>query len=157
MTAIPELHSLLSGDPAEFAEVVAGMQAADVAEALRDLPPEGAGRVIAALPFDLAVEVLDDPELENRASIVRSLDAGTAGPLLDAMSADQQAMVFRDLPEPDRVRLLPELSRPAQEALTLLLHYPPEKAGGIMTTEFMSVPPTWTVEETLRCRFGNSS
>jgi magnesium transporter len=106
--------------------------------------------VLAALPFDLAVEVLGDPELEDRVSIIRSLDAGTAGALLDAMPADQQAMLFRDLPEADRARLLPALSRPAQEALTLLLHYPPKKAGGIMTTEFMSVPPTWTAEETLR-------
>jgi len=150
MTASPKLLSLLSSDPAEFAELVTGMQAADVAEALRDLAPGAAGRVIAALPFDLAVEVLDDPELEDRVSIIRSLDAGTAGILLDAMSADQQAMLFRDLPEADRTRLLPALSRPAQEALTLLLHYPLEKAGGIMTTEFMSVPPTWTVEETLQ-------
>ena len=146
MTASSNLLSLLSGDPAE----VTGMQAADVAEALQDLAPQAAGRVIAALPFDLAVEVLDDPELEDRVSIIRSLDVSTAGALLDAMSDDQQAILFRDLPDADRARLLPALSRPAQEALTLLLHYPPEKAGGIMTTEFISVPPTWTVEEALQ-------
>jgi hypothetical protein len=39
MTATPELLYLLAGDPAEFAQVVAGMRAADVAEALRDLLP----------------------------------------------------------------------------------------------------------------------
>jgi magnesium transporter len=150
MTATPELPSRLSSDPAEFAAAATGMQAADVAEALGDLAPQAAGRVIAALPFDLAVEVLDDPELEDRVSIIRSMDPGTAASLLDAMSADQQAMVFRDLPEPDRARLLPALSGPAQEAMTLLLHYRPEKAGGIMTTEFLTVPPTWTVEETLQ-------
>jgi magnesium transporter len=33
--------------------------------------------------------------------------------------------------------------------LQLVLRYPPETAGGIMTTEFLSVPATWTVEETL--------
>jgi magnesium transporter len=150
MTATPELPSRLSGDPAEFATVAAGMRPADVAEALGDLAPQAAARVIAALPFELAVEVLDDPELEDRVSIIRSMDPGTAATLLDAMSADQQAMVFRDLPEPDRARLLPALGRSAQEALTLLLHFGPEKAGGIMTTEFLTVPPTWTVEETLQ-------
>lgn len=106
--------------------------------------------MVAALPFDLAVQVLDDPELADRVSIIRALDAGTAGPLLDAMSGDQQAMLFRELPESERARLLPALHRRGQEALTLLLRYPPEKAGGIMTTEFLSVPPTWTVEEVLR-------
>ncbi len=150
MTASPELLYLLSGDPAEFAQVVAGMQAADVVEALRDLPPTPAAGVIAALPFDLAVQVLDDPELPDRASMVQALDVGTAGPLLDAMSGDQQAMLFRELPEAERARLLPALHRRGQEALKLLLQYPPEKAGGIMTTEFLSVPPTWTVDEALQ-------
>ncbi len=105
MTLSPELPSRLSGDPAEFAAAATGMQAADVAEALGDFAPQAAGRVIAALPFDLAVEVLDDPELEDRVSIIRSMDPGTAAALLDAMSADQQAIVFRDLPDPDRARL----------------------------------------------------
>jgi magnesium transporter len=150
MTVSPEPPYRLSGDPTEFAAAATGMQAADVAEALGELAPEAAARVVTALPFDLAVQVLDDPELEDRASIIQSLEVGTAGALLDAMSADQQATLFRDLPEAERTRLLPALSRPAQEALTLLLQYPPEKAGGIMTTEFISVPPTWTVEETLR-------
>jgi hypothetical protein len=39
MTASSKLLSLLSGEPAEFAEVVTGRQAADVAEALQDPAP----------------------------------------------------------------------------------------------------------------------
>ena len=114
MPANPELLSLLSGKPSEFAKVVADMQAADFVEALRDLTPVAAGRVIAALPFDLAVQVLDDPEIEHRGSIIQTLDTGTAGALLNAMSADQQATVFRDLPQGERSRLLPALHRRAR-------------------------------------------
>ena len=149
MTVAPELLYLLTGDPEEFAEVVAGMQAADVAEALRALAPEAAGCVIAALPFELAVRVLDEPSLENRLDIVRTLDFKTFGPLVEAMSADQQAELFREMPEEERARLLPALHPKAQEALQLVLRYPPETAGGIMTTEFLSVPATWTVDQTL--------
>ena len=150
MTVAPELLYLLAGDPAEFAEVVGGMQSADIAEALRALAPEAAARVLAALPFDVAVLVLDEPELENRLEIVRSLDAQTCGPLLGAMSGDQQAELFRQMSEEERARLLPALHPKAQEALKLLLRYPPESAGGIMTTEFLSVPSTWTVDEALQ-------
>jgi magnesium transporter len=148
MSGSPEL-SLLPADPAELARVLAGAEAADVAEVLGHLAPEAAGRVIAGLPFDLAVQVLDDPELNDRVSIIQELPAGTAAALLDAMSADQQATLFRELPQVERARFLPLLGKPAQDALTLLLQYQPEKAGGIMTTEFLKVPPTWTVEETL--------
>jgi magnesium transporter len=150
MTVAPELLYLLAGDPAEFAEVVAGMQSADIAEALHNLAPEGAARVLTALPFDVAVLVLDAPELENRLEIMRVLDAATCGQFLAAMSADQQAELFREMPEEERERLLPTLHPKAQDALKLVLRYPPESAGGIMTTEFLTVPTTWTVEEALQ-------
>ena len=61
----PELLYLLHGDPAELARGARGMRAADVAEALRE-PPARRRRpkVMAALPFDLAVQVFDEPELD---------------------------------------------------------------------------------------------
>jgi magnesium transporter len=149
MTAPPELLYLLAGDPVEFAQVVAGMRSADVAEALRDLPPAAAARVIAALPFDLAVQVLDEPELEHRVAMVQAMDVRTAGPLIDGMSSDQRTELFRELPERERHRLLPALEQRTRRALEFLLKYPPETAGGIMTTEFLTVSPTSTAEETL--------
>jgi magnesium transporter len=149
MTASPELLYLLAGDPAEFAQVVAGMRAADVAEALRDLVAPAAACVVAALPFDLAVKVLDDPELEHRVDIIQAMDVGAAGPLIDAMSPDQQADLFRALPEGGQRRLLPALDLRTQQALEFLLRYPPDTAGGIMTTEFLTVSSTSTARDTL--------
>jgi magnesium transporter len=46
--------------------------------------------------------------------------------------------------------LLATVSEPTRAALQKLLQYPAETAGGIMTTEFVSVPSDWTVEQTLR-------
>src|SRR5262245_58458976 len=61
----PELLYLLHGDPAELAEALATMRSADIADALRDLRPDAAAKVMAALPFDLAVQVFDEPDLEH--------------------------------------------------------------------------------------------
>jgi magnesium transporter len=150
MTATSELLYLLAGDPAEFNQVVAGMQPADVAEAMRDLSPVAAARVLAALPFDLAVQVLDEPQMEQRASILEHMDVAAAATLIDGMSADRQADLFRELPEAQRERLLPALGRYTRQGLDLLLKYPPESAGGIMTTELLTVPADWTVEQALQ-------
>jgi magnesium transporter len=149
MTATPELLYLLAGDPVEFAQVVAGLRAPDIAEALRDLAPAAAGRVISALPFDLAVQVLDDPDLDRRVEIIQAMAVETAGPLIEAMSSDQRADLFRELPEAQQSRLLSALDRRTQQGLEFLLRYPPETAGGIMTTEFLTVPSTATAAETL--------
>ena len=147
----PELLYLLHGDPADLADALSGMRAADIAEALRELKPDAAAKVLAALPFDLAVQVFDEPELvHDRCAIIQHMDERSIGPLVDAMSADQQADLFRELPDKDRSRLLKQLDAPTQHALRLLLRYPPDTAGGIMTTEFVSMPTTWTVERALR-------
>jgi magnesium transporter len=148
---IPELLYLLHGDPTDLAEALSGMRAADVAEALRALDPHAASKVMAALPFDLAVQVFDEPELErHRFDIIQQMGEKVAAPLIDAMSADQQADLFRELPEENRGRFLKVLDAPTREALSILLRYAPDTAGGIMTTEFVSVPTTWTVEQTLQ-------
>jgi magnesium transporter len=146
----PELLYLLSGDPAELAEMLSSMRPVDVAEALSRLHPDAAAQLIKALPFDLVVQVFDEPELEGRAEIFEKIDAASAAPLLEAMSADQQADLFRELSQPERDRLAKPLDAPTRQSLALLLRYPPEQAGGIMTTEAVTVPSDWTVEKTLQ-------
>jgi magnesium transporter len=149
-TSTPELLYLLHGDPAELAEALQGLRAADIADALRSLPPAAAGRVLAALPLDVLVQVFDEPELEGeRGGIIRHLDAATAGPLIEAMSSDQRADLFRELPDEERRRFLGTLSPETRSEMQLLLAYSPRTAGGIMTTEFVSVPADWTVEQTI--------
>ncbi|HET7456781.1 MAG TPA: magnesium transporter [Gemmatimonadaceae bacterium] len=149
-TTPAELLYLLHGDPAELAEALSGMRSPDIAEALLDLSPDAAARVMAALPFDVAVRVFDEPELErHRCGIVQKIPPDEVGPLVDAMSSDQQADLMRELPEKERPRFLERLDPKTRTALELLLRYPPDTAGGIMTTEFVGVPATWTAERVL--------
>ena len=41
------------------------------------------------------------------------------------------------------------LEEPIRKSLTLLLQYPPDTAGGIMSTDFVALAPAWTVQEAL--------
>jgi magnesium transporter len=146
----PELLYLLVGDPVELSAVLAAMQPPDIADALRQLEPAAAAKVLAALPFDLAVQIFDEPELvRDRAAIVAKMEDRARADLVEAMSADQQADLIRELAPADRTRLLSALTRETREGLRLLLQYEPETAGGIMTTEYVSVPADWTAEQTL--------
>lgn len=145
----PDLRALAAGDPQELQHAVAGMRPADLAEALDRLPSAAAAKVLAALPFELAVQVFDEPEFTCRRQAFAHLPADEAVRLLSAMSADQQADLFREFPEAERARLLAAVEPATREGLTLLLAYPPDSAGGIMTTEYVSVPADWTVERVL--------
>jgi magnesium transporter len=122
---------------------------ADVAEALNAIDHAAAARVLAALPFDLAVRAVNQPELDHRAHIFEHLPTDKAVALMTAMSADQRTEVFRGLSDRARARLLPTIDASTQASLQSLLSYPPNTAGGIMTTEHVEAPSTWTVERAL--------
>ena len=146
----PELLYLLSGDEDDFLEASRDMQPADIAEALSQLPPEGAARVVRALPFHLAVQVFDEPELEDRGGIIAQLPNEFLGPIIGAMSSDNQVGLVRELNPADRERLAHLLDAPTRDTLRQLLAYPATSAGGIMTTEFVSVPASWTAVQVRR-------
>lgn len=146
----PELLYLLSGDADDFAAAIADMRAVDLAEALNQLPVEAAAKVGNALPFELVVQLFDEPELEHRGPIFELLHVPVAAPLVEALAADQQVELYRELSPEGRTRLLPFLSAATRETLRALMNYPVTSAGGIMTTEFVSVPATWTADEVKR-------
>ncbi len=143
----PELLYLLSGDEEDFQAAAADFLPADIAEALNELPVAAATRVVAALPFERAVQVFDEPQLTRRGQIIAGLDPGRAIPLIEAMSSDQQVELFRELDDATRARLMHVLDPPTRETINLLMRFPPTSAGGIMTTEFVAVPANWTVEQ----------
>lgn len=147
---VAQLLYLVHSDPEELQEALGELRAPDIAEALRELPPEAAAKVMAALPFDLTVQVFDEPELNrHRCEIIQHIDPTRVGPLIEAMSSDQQADLFREVPEEDRRRLLSAVSEQTRANLKQLLQHAPDTAGGIMTTEFVSVPSNWTAKEAL--------
>jgi magnesium transporter len=113
------------------------------------MPAEAAAKVVTNLPFDLAVEVLDEPELDHRHAIVEQMERGVAGALVGAMAPDRQADLLRELAPKKRKAVLSRIDEPVRGQLQELLAFPPETAGAIMTTEFVRVPSTDTVAQAL--------
>lgn len=147
---IAQLLYLVHSDPEELQEALGELRAPDIAEALKELPPEASAKVMASLPFDLAVQVFDEPELtRHRAAIIQNIDPTKVGLLIEAMSADQQADLFREVAPDQRNALLARVRDQTRVVLRRLLEYAPESAGGIMTTEFVSVPSDWSVGQAL--------
>jgi magnesium transporter len=147
---VAQLLYLVHADAEELQEALGELRAPDIAEALRELPPEAAAKVMAALPFELTVQVFDEPELtRHRCAIIQRIEPGKVGPLIEAMSADQQVDLFREVPVDERDRLLATVSEATRASLVKLLQYPSETAGGIMTTEYVTVPSDWDVGQAL--------
>jgi magnesium transporter len=136
-------------DPVALADLITD-HVADAVERLNEAEPEDAAALVARLPLERAVEVFDQPELDGAADILFELPRPFGARLLAGMSADRAADVLRDLEPPPRAELLAALDADVAQALRKLMSYPPHTAGSIMTTEFVSLPATATVGETLQ-------
>jgi len=151
LSEIPTAAALYeaSSKPEEMARIVEPLRAADLAELVNQLSPAKAARVMANLPFDAAVDVLNEPELDRRHEIVQHMNRGAAGALISAMAPDRRADLLRDLSPSKRKNVLATIDEPDRSILTSLLVYPEGTVGSIMTTEFASVASTVTVAEAI--------
>ena len=136
-------------NPASLAASMIDERAPDIVEALNDMPPELAVAVLLHLPPDRAIEVLDQPGLEREPELITLMPRTVAAKLLAGVSADRLADIFRQVKEPHCSELLDLLDPGTRVNIRRLLEYPKDTAGSIMTTEFASVPSTYTVEQTL--------
>src|SRR5580658_962408 len=136
-------------NPAFLAASMIDERAPDIVEALNDLPAELATGVLLRLPPDLSIEVLDQPGLDREPELITLMPRETAAQLLTGVSADRVADIFHQVEEPHCSELLDLLDADTRINIRRLLEYPKDTAGSIMTTEFASVPSTYTVEQTL--------
>lgn len=141
-------QALDMSDPQDRARL-AEERAPDIVEALNELAPEEAAAALLTLPPERAIEVLDQVGLDVPDEIVAAMPPERAAALLDGVSADRLADIFRDLALPVRMDLLARLLPENRAALQHLLAYPEGSAGSIMTTEFVSVPASWTAAQVL--------
>jgi magnesium transporter len=122
---------------------------AERVERLNALEISDAAAILATLPQQKAVRILGRPELHNAAAMLTEMSAEQAARLLNATANDRVADLFQEMGEDARAHLFSKLDRTTSLAVQHLMGYPPRTAGSIMTTEFVCVPATWTVEQTL--------
>ena len=136
-------------DPILFAEI-ADEHVADIIARLNELDLETTSSILAHLPIDRTIEIFDRPELHRAGELIHDLPEDLAGRILKGMSADRAADTLHQLDGPDRTKLLARVDFEIAQSLKLLLAYPEGTAGSLMTTEFVSVPSSYTVADTLR-------
>lgn len=132
-----------------LAKTLAQEHVADIVETLNEQDNPTVARILLDLPFERAVEVLDQPEFAETPEVLSLLPEARAAAFLQAMSADRAADVFEELEEPFRSGIGALIDRKTHSEMEQLSAYPEHSAGSIMTTEFVSVPSSWTVQQTL--------
>ncbi len=148
--SLSELESFLedekSGELKEFLEPLHESELGDLLEALNSDKRSTLAR-LAGDDFDFAS--LTEVEEAIRLEIVNSLPNEQIALAVQKLDSDDAVFILEDMEEPDQEDILARL--PFEERLRLRrsLDYPDETAGRRMQTEFIAVPPFWTVGHTI--------
>lgn len=128
---------------------LARLHPVEIARLAEALSYHHGSEVVEALDDETAAETLEEMPAEHQARILGDMDQERAADILEWMSPDEAADVLGDLPEEKAEELLGLMDDEEQADVAELLPYADDTAGGLMTTEFVTLPRELTVGEAL--------
>lgn len=128
---------------------IAELRPADIADILEQLDVEDASVMLGHLDTETAAEAFNEVESPKQYEILSELDPERASDLLETLAPDDAADILADIPQEEAERLLSLMSANEAQPIRDLLRYGAETAGGIMTTEVLSLSQDLTAEEAL--------
>ncbi len=120
-----------------------------VSEGLARLEPADRATLFRMLSKDQSLKVFEHLNPAHQEELLTGLRDEQVLHLVEQMAPDDRARLFDEMPALVVKRLLSGLSPEQQEMTALLLGYPKESAGRIMTPQVLKLHPKMTVSEAL--------
>ena len=146
---VPDILALLEEAPGDLAAETEEMHPADLANVVEALPPDRVGDFLRALSPNRAAQVIEYLDEELRAEFLEHVTTEQAAEIISEMTPDDRADVLEALEEETADEILSDLPDQAREETEKLLQFEPDTAGGLMTTGFVSVQQSLSIEEAL--------
>jgi CBS domain-containing protein/sporulation protein YlmC with PRC-barrel domain len=128
---------------------LARLHPVEIARLAEALSYHHGSEIVESLDDETAAETLEEMAALAQARIIGEMDEERAADILEWMSPDEAADVLGDLPEAKAEDLLNRMEGEEQADVAELLPYEDDTAGGLMTTEFVTLPRNLTVGEAL--------
>lgn len=145
----PDIVALLEESPADIRAETEEVHPADLAEVAEYLDREQLQSFVAALGPERGAQVLEYLDEELRTELIEALTPREAAELVTQMAPDDRADALDELDEEQVEKILEELPGPERRDTEALLAYEPDTAGGLMTTEVVTVASDMRVEAAL--------
>ncbi len=129
--------------------LVAELHPADLAELMDELDPEARVRLFQRIPPALRAETLSEVAPEAVPGLLDSLAPGDLRPLFERLEMDDAADILAGLSREDAREILARIEPEERREIAALMAYDEESAGGIMTTELVSVPAHISCDEAI--------
>ena len=140
---------ILAQDRAGLMAALEDRHEADIAELITLLQPDLRRTLIELMGSDLAPEVFAEFDDNIRDAALEAVDSDTLAATVQQLDSDDAVFVLEDMDAAERDEVLQRIPTSERLLLQRSLDFPEDSAGRLMQTEFVAVPPFWTVGQTI--------
>jgi CBS domain-containing protein len=121
------------------------LRPAELADLLEDLGRPHRRQLLDVVEQDTAADALEEMRPAKLHELLADTGLARAAELVARMEPDEAADALRDLGDEERAELLDTMPEPLADQLRQVLAYPPDCAGGVMTTVLATTHPADTL------------
>ena len=134
---------------ATLRDILITMNPADIAGIFNSLEDKRIPLMFRLLPKELAAETFVEMEPEDQALLIRGFSDNELKEVLDELYVDDAVDIVEEMPANVVRRILAQVDPEMRKSINQILRYPENSAGAWMTTEYVSLQPDMTVEESI--------
>ena len=143
-----EIFELIEGKKyARLRELLSDMNPADIAQILEEVPEKELPVIFRILPKELAAEVFVEMDSEMQQLLIEVFSDRELREVMDELFMDDTVDIIDEMPATVAKRILRQTDANTRKMINQLLAYPDDSAGSIMTTEYVDLKKTMTVDE----------
>ena len=121
----------------------------DIAECFDDLDEKEVSLCFRLLEKELATEVFVNMDSDRQKSLINGLSDARLKEILEEICPDDAADLVGEMPAAVVSRILKHTDKETRDAINVILRYPKNSVGSIMTTEYVSLRRDMTVGEAI--------
>lgn len=122
---------------------------ADLADLIELLRPDERADLINMLGEKFNLVTLSELEEPVRDQVIEALPNDQVVKAVSELESDDAVYLLEDLEKSDQTEILAKLPANERASIERSLEYPDDSAGRLMQTEFIAVPPFWSVGQTI--------
>lgn len=130
-------------------EKISKLPPADIASILNDLDRPTGQSLLQKMGDEILADTLEESPSKFQIDALSRMGSERAADILEEMDPDEAADLIASLPREKSTVLLNLMEKDEADDIRTLLDYPPDSAGGIMTTEFAWIPQGLTVDKAM--------
>jgi magnesium transporter len=147
---VEEITRCIKAQDAPFLRaVVAELHEADLGDLIAALDAEERVSLVELTGTDFDFSALNEVDDAVREEILEELEPETVAEGVRELESDDAVELLEGLDEEDQEEILEKLPPSEREEIERSLDYPEGSAGRRMQTEFITVPPDWTVGQAI--------